>query len=109
MKKLFIETMPISTNSMYSGRRILTQKARTTKEAIAWEIHSQYKGKVLAGPVCLAIDLYFHDHRRRDVDNIKMILDSMTGIVFEDDSQVDDLHIRKHIDAENPRFEIQIL
>ena len=30
------------------------------------------------------------------------MIDSFTGILYEDDNQIQDLHIRKGIDAKNP-------
>ena len=42
---------------------------------------------------------------RHDVDNIKG--DSFTGILYEDDSEVEILHIRKGVDRENPRIEVK--
>jgi len=38
--------------------------------------------------------LFMPDKRRRDIDNYnKILLDSLTGIVWEDDSQIDILTI----------------
>ena len=37
----------------------------------------------------LYIKAYYSDNRRRDADNPKAIMDSMKGIVIEDDSQID--------------------
>ncbi len=50
------------------------------------------------------------DKRKRDLDNIlKAILDSLNGIAYEDDSQIDELRvIRCAIDKENPRVDIRI-
>lgn len=38
-----------------------------------------------------------HDKRRRDIDNVaKTLMDSLNGIAWNDDSQVDDLRIIRH-------------
>lgn len=38
----------------------------------------------------------FPDHRRADVDNLaKTVMDGMTGIVYEDDDQVTELHVTR--------------
>lgn len=54
--------------------------------------------------------LYFGDNRRRDIDAyLKILLDAMTGIVYEDDSQIDEMHVFKQVDIKSPRTVIQIL
>jgi Holliday junction resolvase RusA-like endonuclease len=51
----------------------------------------------LLGPLGVEIDLHPPDRRRRDVDNaMKSLLDALQhGGVYGDDSQIDDLHIRR--------------
>ena len=105
-------TIPnISTNRLYTynrhtGRRILTDRARATKEAWAWEAKDQYKDEPLAGSVHAEVALYFADRRRRDLDNIKALIDAMTSILWTDDSCITDLYIKKRVDPEKPRIEI---
>ena len=44
----------------------------------------------------VSIRLFMPDRRRRDIDNYnKILLDSLTGIVWEDDSQIDILSISR--------------
>lgn len=105
-----LKTLPLSTNALYRGRRYLTEAAKANKEAMGWEIKQQWKHKPFVGcPVRLKIDLYWPDMRRHDVDNIKALLDSMTGIVYEDDGEIHELHITKHFDKKNARATIEIL
>lgn len=109
--KLTLLTLPLSTNSLYAhvGRhRFLTSRAETNKEAMGWEVRSQYHGKPLEGPVRLKIALYWPDARNRDVDNIKALLDACTGILWADDGQIADLHITKAVDRKNPRVEMEV-
>lgn len=103
-----IRTLPLSTNRLYQGRRFLTQAGKENKEALAWEARAQWRGKPLACPVAVQIALYWPDARRHDVDNIKGLLDSFTGILYEDDSQIADLHITRGIDRSDPRVEVSI-
>lgn len=50
------------------------------------------------------------DHRRRDLDNIeKCVLDALNGVLWADDSQVDEVHKRREIDALRPRLEIVVI
>lgn len=40
-----------------------------------------------------------------DTDNrIKVILDSLNGVIWKDDKQVRDIHIRRRLDRQNPRL-----
>jgi len=58
---------------------------------------SLYRGKPMTGRLAVTVDLYPPDKRRRDVDNsAKATLDALAHAgVYEDDSQIDDLHIRR--------------
>ncbi len=106
-----LQTLPPTTNNLYvngARGRFLAPKARAAKEAIGWEARSQYHGEPLQGPLAAEIRLYWPDKRRRDIDNIKALLDALTGILWEDDSQITDLHLFKAYDKERPRVEIDM-
>ena len=80
------------------------------KTAWQWEAKSQWKREVATGPVTMHITLFHGDKRNRDIDNFsKIIFDCLTGIVYEDDSQVNQLSIVKSYDKGNPRVELEIL
>jgi crossover junction endodeoxyribonuclease RusA len=107
---MIVKTLPLTTNSLYRGRRYMTEKGKANKDAMGWEIKQAWANKpFLKCPIRLKIDLYWPDMRRHDVDNIKALLDSMTGIVYEDDSEIKELWIAKHHDKKNPRVEIEVL
>ena len=92
-----------------NGIKFLTTRARDWKEAAQWEVRSQWKQGVLTGRIGVTLHVFFADQRKRDLDNTaKPALDSLTGIVFEDDSQVMDLHMLKDVDRDKPRMEIWI-
>lgn len=62
-------------------------------------------------PLTVSITAFLPDNRRRDVDNLlKAPLDALAHAhVYEDDSQITDLRIRKGgIDRNNPRLEIDL-
>lgn len=109
---LTFQTMPPSTNHLYAQRgsaRFLKPEVREAKEAMAWEARSQYRGKPMAGALAVTVDLYWADRRKHDVDNIKALLDALTGIIWEDDGQITDLHTRKFYDKAAPRVELSIM
>lgn len=99
-------TMPPSTNHIY-GRRskgvYTLDWARNAKDTIAWEARSQYRGKPMTSMLAVSVALYWGDRRKHDVDNIKALLDALTGILWEDDGQIVDLHILKDYDEAQPR------
>lgn len=112
-KNILLKTKPIPLNALYrsiNGRSIISKLGRETKTALEWEIRSQVKFSPLEGSVAVNLMLYFGDRRKRDIDSyLKVLLDSMNGLVYIDDSQIIELHVFKEIDIENPRVEIQIL
>lgn len=98
MNKIIIPGKPVSVNDLYTGKRFLTKDGKTMKTAMSWEVRNQWKRAMISRDVIVHIDLYYSDKRKRDIDNpAKALLDSLTGVVFDDDSQVVDLHITKNI------------
>lgn len=110
--KVTITTPYVSTNALYTvnrynGKRVLTKKARVHKESIAWEAKEQigFK-KPMAGVLVVEVHWYMPDNRKRDLDNIKMVLDALSGVLWVDDSNIWQLRMFKYIDKEKPRMEI---
>lgn len=96
---------------MYRGRRFLTKEGKDTKQSMELEFMSWWQGQEpLEGDVCVNVIFYFPDNRRRDMDaHLKALQDSMSGIVYHDDSQINELHVFKYVDKDNPRVEVSIL
>lgn len=87
----------------------MTKKGKDLKELYQSEAKNQYKGEIMSADCYMEMTLFFKDKRRHDIDNYnKLVLDALEGIVFQDDSQVKELTIRKDYSAENPRIEIEI-
>lgn len=112
MIKLTLRTLPLTTNSLYAHtgtRRFMTKRGKENKEAMAWEARSQYRGRPLDGPICLKMAVWHADRRRHDLDNLcKALLDSLTGILWLDDNQIQTLILSKFYDKVRPRLEIEI-
>ena len=63
----------------------------------------------LASSLKIHIRLYFKDKRKRDIDNYnKAILDSMTKIIYEDDSQIEELNVKKLVGCGFDKVEIEV-
>lgn len=96
----FTLPLPPPTNNLYTngrnGRRVLTAKARAWKEEagrLAMIARCDAHGEMWTCPVRVDIILTLkHD---RDVDNIKALLDALSGVLYDDDKRVEELRIRK--------------
>lgn len=85
----------------------MTPAGKTLKESYSWQAKSQYRYKPTTDPVILEALLFFGTKRRQDIDNYnKILLDSLTGILWEDDSQIVELHLVKGYDKTDPRVQI---
>lgn len=107
---------PLSTNHIYKyhcqfGRAAgyMSKEGKERKEDYGWQARGQYHGKPLGVGLKLTATLFFGTKRRADADNYsKLLLDALTGIVWEDDSQVQDLRVIKAYDKARPRIELVI-
>lgn len=87
----------------------MTAEGKALKEDYQWQARSQWSGKPLTGSLCMEVTLYFGTRRRADIDNFnKLWADALTGIVWEDDSQIIELRLRKAYDRERPRIEVTL-
>jgi Holliday junction resolvase RusA-like endonuclease len=113
MLNITLKGNPISTNNCYfhlkPGMRILSSKAKALKEDYMWQAKSQYKNKPLIEELEIDIKIYFGTKRKYDWDNFhKLSMDSLTGIIWEDDSQIQKATVEKFYDKENPRIDLCI-
>ena len=112
MRTLIFKTPPVGVNQRYTisrGRNILSKKYREAKETMQWEAKSQWPDEPLDEDVVVNILLYLPNNRS-DIDAyIKIILDTLTGIAYEDDKQVTELSVVKMLDKEDPRIVVQVL
>jgi Holliday junction resolvase RusA-like endonuclease len=99
---------PPSLNTLYptvGNRRILSKAATRYKNDLGWQFRRRYAGFQIVKDQDLfcIIELIPKDNRRRDIDNVaKIILDSFTGLIYEDDSQIKKLMIIKSLPDETP-------
>lgn len=116
-KKIILTGTPPSTSQIYKYCRMgnfirgyMTTDGSQKKEEYQWEIKSQYKEKIRTDDIKLIVCYYFKGKRKRDIDNFsKLWMDAGTGIIWEDDSQISELHLYKRRDDVNPRIEIKII
>jgi len=57
----------------------------------------------------VSVTIFISTKRKADWDNFhKLSMDALTGIVWEDDSQIQQAIVRKCYDKEQPRIEIKV-
>jgi Holliday junction resolvase RusA-like endonuclease len=113
MIKIVIKGNPLSVNHTYGHGRgktfYINAKARAYKDGVSWQAKEQYKGKPLAEDLEVRFDYFFPDKRKRDHLNAnKGMIDSLNGIVWEDDRQIKVSHHYTRYDKKEPRIELEI-
>ena len=76
-------------------RTHISDEGRRYRSKVALIARSRRRGPVLRGRVSVVILAYPPNRRRHDLDNLfKVLLDALgRGMVYEDDSQIQDLEI----------------
>lgn len=105
---------PPTVNSYYkvtrNGQRYLDKKVRIFREAVGASVHEQMAGVSLDDSLFMEVYLFPPDRRKRDLDNyMKGLLDALTQAgLWEDDSQIDQLHIYRGevVDGGSVRIEV---
>ena len=91
----------------YRNRVTVSDEAKTYKTAVGW-IARAVIDEPLQGDVSVTLKVY-RKAKRGDLDNYnKVLLDSLSGIAYRDDSQVTELHAYRFDDKHNPRVEVEI-
>lgn len=87
----------------------MSKEGKELKESYQWQIKNQYKGKPLSGSLKIDVKLFFGTKRKNDIDNFsKILLDSFTGFIWIDDSQIMEAHYEKNYDKNHGRIEVII-
>ena len=116
MRTIVLSGEPNSTQHIYGlavrgciPHRYMTTAGKILKQAYQWEAKAQWKGKPLSGDIEVSITLYFGTKRKADLDNFnKLSLDALTGIAYDDDSQIAKLTIERGYDTLQPRVVISL-
>jgi crossover junction endodeoxyribonuclease RusA len=92
-------------------RKYITTRGREYKQKIE-DILTEYMldKKIKTENIRVSLEFYFNNRRKNDIDNYaKPILDFMSNIVYVDDRQIIDLHLKKFYDKSNPRLIIKVM
>ena len=88
----------------------MSAEGKAIKTDYAWQAKNQWKKPLLTGDVTVTATFFHKTKRKCDIDNFnKLFLDSLTGIVWEDDSQITEMMLKKSYDPKNPRIELFIV
>lgn len=86
---------------------VRSREATGYKTEVGW-LCLQAQLKPVHGDISMSMDLY-RPAKRGDLDNyIKILIDSLIGWVYFDDSQIVEIHAMRHDDKADPRVEISI-
>ncbi len=104
--------LPPTLNETYrmgKGHYYKSKETKEWQEMVGWEIKRHYKSlHRLTGPLYVGLSLYLK--RDRDIDSsTKGTLDSLEGLVYENDKQIVHLNVKKCTDKINPHMEIEIV
>lgn len=103
---------PPSVNNYWrsvAGRVLISREGRAYRESVCWLVPRSTLGP-RTGPLKVQIEAWMPDKRRRDLDNLcKAPLDALTAAsVWEDDSQIVDLRITKHVGVKPGKLRIWV-
>ncbi len=99
------------------GDRIMRIRSRETKEYMSdtgwlakrWMIIAKWKIPDQEKKIIMRMWIYWPDNRRRDADNqVKILQDSLTDILWLDDRQVLPQVMDFTVDKHHPRVEIEL-
>ena len=90
--------MACSVNKYYrswQGRVLISKDGREFKKEVDLLLNNYEK---VLGKIKLTLILHFKDKRKRDLDNYnKVLIDCLKNKLFEDDDQIYQLYMEKHI------------
>lgn len=93
----------------FHGRMVKSADARQYKETVGWLLKEAGVGEIMTGPVGVSIEVY-RERKTGDLDNrIKVLLDALNGIVWQDDDQVVAIHAYRFDDKDNPRAVVDVV
>ncbi len=116
MLKVTLLGEPKSTQNVYKmtcrgsfASMYMSKDGKDIKDSYQWQARSQVKIRPLEGVLSVTMEVYMGTKRKSDIDNFnKLCFDALTGICWIDDSQIQELHITKGYDKENPRIVLSV-
>jgi crossover junction endodeoxyribonuclease RusA len=81
-----------------NGHAFTPERTRMAEKAVTDAVIGAMDGlPPVSEPVCLTAVFYCATKRKSDADNLlKLVTDAMNQVVFVDDSQIEEFHVRVH-------------
>lgn len=91
----------------YRGQMVKSAEARDYQSRAYFRARAE-DVEIINGSVALELHLY-RPQKRGDLDNrLKVLIDSLQGVCYENDSQVVEIHAFLNDDKRNPRVEVTV-
>lgn len=111
MSQIVVLPYPPSANRYWrnvNGRTLVSREAKAYKEEAGW-IAKVDGVEPVKGDVVVKIAVH-RPQRRGDLDNtLKVLLDALNGIAWQDDNQIVRIEAERHDDPDNPRAVVEIM
>jgi len=110
-----IDAVPQGRPRFYRGIAIDPPKCKAFKKEFAELVKKQCDTGILTGAIRLKIDIYRDfktatNQRYGDADNLaKGIMDALTGVLWQNDKQITDLHITKNLGTPRVNLSIEVI
>lgn len=84
---------------------------KSARDTASTVVQAQYHGPMYCEAVSMEILFYLPNDRRRDPTNLlKMVQDSLSGIIYDDDKRITSLSwLNMGVDRDNPRAEVTVM
>lgn len=90
----------------FRGRTVVSAEAKAYKEQVGW-IARAAGAQLIDGNVALTVRWY-RERKSGDLSNrLKILEDSLQGILFDNDSQIVRIVAERYDDKHNPRVEVE--
>ena len=85
-----------------------TKEANDYRKFVGWILHEKMEIEPLKGALKVS-SVAYRPRKAGDIDGIlKVSLDAMNKLAYEDDKQIVELHVTRRDDKDNPRLEVEI-
>ena len=98
------EPVPKARPRVFKGHAVTPERTAAAEARVAWAMRQAYRGEPFTGPLVVELRFFRAARRRADLDNFcKLVLDAGNGVLWVDDSQIQELRLSQVGDHEHPR------
>jgi len=101
--------IPKARPRVVKGRAYTPDRTREWEKTVSTWAGLFYQNEPSKARLKVSLRFYRKTRHKCDLDNlVKAVLDGLQGVLFVDDSQIDDIHARREVDRDSPRVEIWV-